>query len=94
MTATTAPRLQVDNGWVAASSTLNVFLMSTTTFGEFVRVCFKPKLISHNSYTLNSTWLLVELVELLTKPSMYGKFSEHAWRSCGILNKEHSILVH
>jgi hypothetical protein len=35
-----------------------------------------------------------ELVVLLTKPSMFSKFLVHAWRWCGGLNKEHSILVH
>jgi hypothetical protein len=35
-----------------------------------------------------------ELVVLLTNPSMFGKFYEHAWRWCGGLNKEHSISVH
>jgi hypothetical protein len=35
-----------------------------------------------------------ELVVLLTKPSMFGKFVVHEWRQCGGLNKEHSILVH
>ena len=32
-----------------------------------------------------------ELVVLLTKPSMFGKFVVHA---CGGLNIEHSISVH
>ena len=31
--------------------------------------------------------------ELLTKPSMFGKLWVHDWRSCGGLNKEHSISV-
>ena len=35
-----------------------------------------------------------ELVVLLTKPSMFGKFLLHVYRSCGDKNKERSILVH
>jgi len=35
-----------------------------------------------------------ELVVLLTKPSMFGKFLVHAWRWCGGLNIEHSLSVH
>ena len=35
-----------------------------------------------------------ELVVLLTKASMLGKFLVHVWRYCGGLNKEHSISVH
>ena len=30
---------------------------------------------------------------LHTTPSMFGKFSVHAWWYCGGLNEEHSILV-
>ena len=35
-----------------------------------------------------------ELVVSHTTPSMFGKFSVHAWRQCSGLNKEHSVLVH
>ena len=35
-----------------------------------------------------------ELVVLLTKPSMSGKFLVHVWRLCGGLNKEHYVSVH
>ena len=35
-----------------------------------------------------------ELVVMLRKPSMFGKFLGACWRPCGGLNKEHSILVH
>jgi hypothetical protein len=38
--------------------------------------------------------LAQELVVLLTKPSMFGKFLVHAWRWYGGSNKEHSISVH
>ena len=35
-----------------------------------------------------------KLVGLHTRPSVFGKFSVHAWRYCGGLNKEKSISVH
>jgi hypothetical protein len=35
-----------------------------------------------------------ELVVLLTKLSMFGKFVVHAWREGGGLKIEHSISVH
>ena len=35
-----------------------------------------------------------ELVDLLTRHSMFGRFLVHAWRwQCGGLNIEHSISV-
>jgi hypothetical protein len=33
----------------------------------------------------------MELVVLLTKPSMFGKFLVHVWRYCGGLNKENIL---
>ena len=54
----------------------------------------------HDNRTLesssNSSWLLVGswLFCKLTKPFMFGKILVHVWRSCGGLNKEHSISVH
>ena len=35
-----------------------------------------------------------ELVVLLTKSFMFGKFLVHVWGWCGGLNKAHSISVH
>ena len=35
-----------------------------------------------------------ELVVLLTKPYVFGRFLVQVWRSYGDLNKEHSISVH
>ena len=35
-----------------------------------------------------------ELAVMHTTPSMFSKFLVHAWRYCGGLHREHSILVH